>query len=107
MRRHAKSHQRPSLCSQKSMQSLGKELLDQFTMHVRQPEIAPLKAISQLRMVKTQQVQKRRVQIMNVHRVLRGIEPKLIRLAQSQARLHTPSSHPHREGIGMVIAAVV
>ena len=51
-------------------QSLQKSL-HHPPMHIRQPEIPPLKSISQLSMTHTQTMQYRRLQVMQMHRTHR------------------------------------
>ena len=47
-------------------------------MHIRQSEVATLKTIRQLRVIEAQQMQHRRVQIVNVNFVLRHVETEII-----------------------------
>ena len=60
--------------------SSGKNFLHDFTMHVRQPEIAALEAIRQLGVIETEQMQDRRVQVVDVDFVLDDVESKLVGL---------------------------
>src|SRR5436190_12222578 len=52
--------------SQRNCSRSRHQLLDELATHIRQPKIASLKTISQLRMLKSEQPQQRRVQIMDV-----------------------------------------
>src|SRR5690242_12904305 len=74
-------------------------------MHVRQPEIPPLEEVSQLRMIQPEQSKYRRVNIVNVQRVLNGLKPEVIRSSDDLAAPDTASGHPHREPVGIVVAA--
>src|ERR1051326_4236781 len=76
-------------------------------MHIGEPEIAALKTISELGMVKAEQVQDRRVQIVNMDLVPGGVKPELVRLAQGKTRLHAAASQPHAEAIRMMIAPII
>jgi hypothetical protein len=53
---------------------LRQQLIHHQPVHVGQPEIAPLKPVGQLCMIKAQQVQDRCVQIVHVHRVCGDVE---------------------------------
>ena len=59
------------------------------------------------RVVEAEQLQQRRVQIVNVDAVFDRVEAEFVRLAQRQARLDAAAGHPVGEGVGMVVAAVV
>src|SRR5204863_6236889 len=83
------------------------QLLDELATHIRQPKIASLKTISQLRMLKSEQPQQRRVQIMDVDFVSGRIEPEFVGTAQGNARLDATAGEPHRETIGMMIPAII
>ena len=49
-------------------------------MHIRQPEVTTLKFESQSLMIQPQQMQHRRMDIVNMRRILHCVEPKVIRL---------------------------
>ena len=52
--------------------SLRQQLLNQSTLHIGQPEIAALEAVSQLRVVEAEQVQNRRVHIVDIDLLFAG-----------------------------------
>ena len=57
---------------------------------VRQPEVTAGVAIGQAFVVKAEQVENRGVEIMDVHRLLDGLESKFVRGAVDVAALHPP-----------------
>src|SRR3954452_24846798 len=75
-------------------------------MDVGQAERPPLELVGELRVVESEQVQHRRVQVMHVYLVLRDIEAKLIGLAENDTALESAACHPHRECIRMMIASI-
>src|SRR5947208_1714651 len=76
-------------------------------MDVGETEIADLEAIGQTGVIKAEQMEKRRVQVVDVDAVGRGVEAEFVGLAQSEARLDAAASQPHRKAIGMMVAAIV
>src|SRR5438270_12515903 len=53
---------------------LSNDAFDNFAMHVREAEISALEAVRQLQMIQPEQMQNGRIQIVNMHFVLGGIE---------------------------------
>src|SRR5689334_5643808 len=86
---------------------LGQNLVHDVAMHIRQPELAALELERQLRVVEAEEMEQRCVQVMDVDAIGRGIESELIAFADREAGFHAAAREPHREGVGMVIAAVV
>src|SRR5262249_45062713 len=78
----------------------------QFAVHIGQAEVAALETIGQLGVIEAQQVQERRVQVVNVDTVLDGVEAELVAFAEGKAGLGAAAGQPHREGVGMVVAAI-
>ena len=74
-------------------------------MHVRQPEIAPLESVGQLLVVDPQQLQHRRVQIVNVDGILDDVVAEVVGAADGDAGARATAGEPHREGARMVVAA--
>lgn len=64
-------------------------------MDVGEAEIPSLETVRQLGMIETQQVQKGRMQVVDVDLVFCHIESKIIAFAKGDARLNPPSSQPH------------
>jgi hypothetical protein len=60
---------------------LSENFRDQFAMHVGQPEITALETICQLRVVETELMQDRRVQVVDMDPILRDVETEIVRLA--------------------------
>ena len=55
-------------------------------MHVRQPEVAALELVDQPGVVDPQQVQDRRVQVVDLDRVLDDVVGEVVGLAQASCR---------------------
>src|ERR1041384_6019412 len=73
---------------------------------VCQTEVSALETVGQLGVVEAQQMQDGGVQIVHVHLVLGYVETQLIGFAHHYARLDPAPRQPHREGVGMMVAAV-
>ena len=56
-------------------------------MHIRQPEIAALEPVGQLRVIEAEQVQQRGVQIVDVDRVARDVEAEVVGRAVNVSRV--------------------
>src|ERR1700754_782521 len=56
---------------------------------IRQAEVAPLKAIGELRMIDAHLVQDRRMQIVHIYRIFADVVAQLVRLAISDAALES------------------
>ena len=56
-------------------------------------------------MVETELVQDRRLQVVNVNWILGDAETEFIGRAVLEAAFDSAAGHPHREGVGIVIAA--
>jgi uncharacterized protein YbaA (DUF1428 family) len=87
--------------------SLG--LLDQslhhFSRHISQTEIAALKAIRESFVIKTEQMQNRRVKIVHVGRIFHDAPADLVRLADDLSAAHSAAGHPNAERKRMMIAS--
>src|SRR5690242_18679746 len=73
--------------------------------YIREPEIAALKQERQLLVVESQKGQNRRVNIIDVDRILDCFEPDLVRGADHFAAADPAARHPHRESIRVVVAS--
>src|SRR5689334_4455975 len=60
----------------------------------------------QLRVVKPEELEKRGVEVMNMHGVFDCLEAELIRGAVHVAAPHTTAGQPHREPVVIVVASV-
>ena len=75
------------------------------SVHIGQPIVAALEAEGKSFVIEAQQVQDRGLQIVDVDFVFHDAEAQFVGLAVMQAGLHAAAGHPHRETIGVVIAA--
>ena len=57
-------------------------------------------------MVQTHRMQHRRMKVVDVDFVFRGVVPVVIRRAVAKAALHSAASKPHGKTFGVVVAAV-
>ena len=57
---------------------LRQQLLHQFTVHICQAEVAALETIREFRVIETEQVENRRVQVVDVDFVLRHVEAEVV-----------------------------
>src|SRR5688572_6925409 len=78
----------------------GEQFLHDGAVNVGQAEIAPLKAVGQFGVIEAQQVEERRMQIMDVDPVFHDIEAQLIGFTQRDSGLDAAPCHPHGEGVG-------
>ena len=53
-----------------SSSTSGKQVFDDLAVNIRQPEAAALKLVRQSQVIDTRGMQKRRLQVVNVHRLL-------------------------------------
>ena len=56
-------------------------------------------------MIEAKQVQHRRLQVVDMHRLFNSLEAKLVGGPMHGAPLHTASRHPDRETVMVVVAA--
>ena len=56
-------------------------------------------------MIEPQAMQDRGLQVMHMERILADVEAEVVGLAQRLSRLDAPPGHPHRIGLGMMVAA--
>ena len=75
-------------------------------MHVGQTKIAAGVTVGQLLVVETQQMQDRRVQVVNVDSAFDGVPTKLISRPMNVARFDTAAGEAHREAVVIVIATI-
>ena len=76
-------------------------------MHVRQPKIAALVAICQLRVIEAHQLQDRRLKVVDVDRLFGGIEAHLVRCAVRHSGLQAGAGHEERVAMRVMVAADV
>ena len=83
---------------------LSQQRLYHFAVNVGEAKIAPLEPIGQPGMVQTEQVENRRVQIVNVDFVFDGVKSQFICFAVNEARLDTAAGEPHGVTVWMMVA---
>ena len=76
-------------------------------MNVGQPIVASLEPIGMPQVIEAEQVQHRRIQVVNVNRIGNGIEAELIGLAVDVARLDASPCQPDAEAPVVVVATVI
>ena len=74
-------------------------------MHVGEPEVAATVAVGEFRVIESEQVQHRGLQVVHVHRLLHGLEAELVGGAIHRAPLHAAAGHPDAEAMMVVVAA--
>src|SRR5437868_1939197 len=85
----------------------GHEALYQFAMHIRETEVAAFRPVGEMGMLDSEQVEHRRVQVMDAHRIADNIVAEIVGLAIDQPGFDPPAGQPDRETAGMMIAAEV
>src|SRR5204862_8215008 len=85
----------------------GENLFHDLAVHVGEPEVAALILERQLRMLDAQQVKDRRLEIMDVDRVLLDVVAEFVGLAEGEAGLHAAARHPDREAARVMVASDV
>ena len=78
---------------------------DHLAVYVRQTEVAAGVAVGQPLVVEAQQVQNRRVQVVDAGRLVDGLEAEVIGGAVNRAAAHAAAGHPHAEAVRVVVAA--
>ena len=74
-------------------------------MHVGQSVIAALKPVGQSRVIQSQQMQNRGLNVMHMYWILNDVEPEFIRCSKCHSGTQTTAGHPHGVGKRMMIAA--
>lgn len=75
------------------------------TLDVGQPEVARLETVRQARVVDTEQVKHRCVQIVHGDAILNDVVPDVVRRANDGAGLDAASRQPHSQRASVVAAA--
>ncbi len=89
------------------LRGLSQNVLHHFAMDIRQPEMPALELVSQALVVDAQAVQQRRLQIVDMHRVLHDVVAIVVGLAQADAGLDAASGNPHGKAARMMVSAIV
>src|SRR5262249_48096587 len=98
---------RSGLGSTRSVGKSSQNFLHHIPVDIRQPEMPALELERQPRMIDPQTMQNRRVQIMDMDRVLRDVVAEIVRGAVRDSGLDTATGHPDRETTWMVVPPVV
>ena len=72
-----------------------------------EPLVEALVAVGEPLVVEAEQLQRGRVEVADVNRVLDDVVGKVVGLAVDLAGSGPAAGHPHREAAGMMVAAVV
>src|SRR5262245_46966414 len=87
------------------LQPLGDDILHDIARDVGEPEISSVESVRQLRVLDSEQMQDRGVEVIHADAIYGRLVPDLIRLAVVESTLDPASRHPGGEGVGVVIAA--
>src|SRR6056297_3306884 len=82
----------------------GEQVLHDRSVNIGEAEVATGKAIGQLLVIESKQVEHRRVKIMDVNRIGCHGEPEIVCLSVGLSPLHSTAGHPDGESIDVVIA---
>src|SRR3954466_15242797 len=89
------------------MRGSGDDVVDYGTGHVGEAEIAAAVAIGQLRVIDAEQVENRRVEIVDVHRLVNSLEAEVVGGAVDHSTLDAAPGPPHREAERVVIPPIL
>src|SRR5207249_153952 len=84
----------------------GQHASHHIPMHVRQAEIAAIEAIRQLRVVQSEQVQDRRLKVVDADAIVNRLVAEIVRASMMNAALDSPAGHPDGVSVWVVIAAL-
>src|SRR5688500_14704772 len=93
------------MSSRRSPPYLGEQLLDDVAVDVGETEVTTLETVRQLLVIEPELVQDRGVEVVDVDLVPSDVEAEFVGLA-NHARLEAAAGEPHRERVGMMVAAV-
>jgi len=88
-------------------QRLSKDAFDQVAVDVRQPMVAALIAEGQAAVVDAEQMQHRRVQVVDVDAILGDVVAEVVGRAVGIAGADAAAGQPEREAARMMVATVV
>ena len=92
------------LTSAATISGLSENILHDFPTYIRQPEIASGVAVSELLMVKPEEMKHGGMKIVDMHRVLDGAISELVSSAMDVATLDPATSEPHGEAVVIMVA---
>jgi len=82
-------------------------VLDHAAVDVGEAVVSALEPVGEPGVVQAQQVQDRRLDVVNMHWVFNDVETELVGRAQGETRLEATASHEHRVGERVVVATQV
>src|SRR5262249_22124930 len=97
--RHAANHSAGRVPSEPDLVRSGDQFLDDMAVNVGEAEVAASIAIRQLLVIETEQVENRRVQVVDVDLVPHRSEAELVGGAVDVAALHPAACQPHAESV--------
>ena len=83
----------------------SQNFIHHLAFHIRQPEIAALETVGQLRVIEAETMENGGVQIVHVNLILGHVETEFIGLAKGHAGLDAAAGQPDGEGLWMMVAA--
>ena len=85
----------------------GQHGLHHFSVHIRQAESSSLMLEGQAFMVEAHAVQDRRIQIVNVHRILNDVVSVVVSLTEHMPATDAAAGKPHGDASTVVVSAIV
>jgi hypothetical protein len=82
----------------------GQQVFDDVSVDVGEAEIAALMGVSKALVVEAETVKDGGLEVVDVNGVFDDVKAEFIRGAIGEASFYSTTSHPHGEGLGMVIA---
>jgi hypothetical protein len=76
-------------------------------MHVREAEVAALESCGEFGVIEAEEMENGSVEVVDVDFVFDGVEAEFVGFPVVDAAFDAAASHPHREGVGVVVASVV
>src|SRR4051794_20558779 len=89
-----------------NIQCLRQHTFDDFPVHIREAVLPALVAEGEFLVVDAEEVQERRLVIVDVDRILGDVPSEVVGLAKDVPRFDAAARHPEGEGPAEVIAAV-
>src|SRR5262245_44396625 len=83
---------------------LAHDLWNQLAVHIRKAHVTAIESIREPGVIQAEQVQYRRVEVVNRHHLLLGLETELIAGADHLAALDTGACHPYSHCTWIVVA---
>src|SRR5579863_797438 len=87
--------------------SLRDDVANHITRNIGQPEVAATVTVRKLCMVDSQQIENGGVNVVDMHRLVDHLPAEIIRRTVGHSALDPATGQPHRESVGIVIAAIV